>query len=1168
MLDPSTVRLPAEAEPEVAKRLSFLAAASEALSSSLDYATTLQRVAQLAVPRLADWCAVDIVDEDGAVSRLAIAHIDPDKAAWAHELSRRSPFNPDAPLGLARVLRTGEPEYYPELTDEMIAAAARDEETLVAARALGLRSAMIAPLVARGRTLGAITLVRAESGHHYIPDDLTLVGELARRAALAVDNAHLYAAEQRARESAERTARQLARLQALTTTLGTALTPSEVAAAVIGPDFGVLGARGVAIAQLAAGESMLELLGTAGYPDAHVSRRRRIRLSAETPLPDAVQRGEPIFLGSREEMAERYPRLIADPLFADDTALAAVPLMVEGRVLGGMALSFSVRQAFDPEERAFLLAVAHQCAQALDRARLYQAAQDARAATEAARQRQAFLAEVSSILASSLDYEETLSSVAELAVPRFADWCIVHILAPDGSLQQVAIAHADAERRNRVWDGYLHHFTRHAHPHPIAEVLGTGDAVLTRSLGPAEWEVIATDADHLRLIETIAPRSAIVAPLVAQGRQYGVVSFICSESDRHYGLDDLALARDLAQRAAVAVDNARLYREVEQYAARVTALAEASQAFTEASLNVQRVLDSVTRRAAELVGDLVIIRLLDEGSEWLRPVAMHHPDPEALAFVRDLLVNNPLRADEGIGGRVLQTGETLRAPVGPSGDIRALVKEPYLAYHERFGGNSVLMVPLTVRGRAIGTLSLFRDSPESLYTLDEENFVQDLAGRAALAIENARLFQTAQSSAARTKALAAAARAFAEASLDLPTVVETVVRRIAELVGDGCLICLRSSDRQVLEPAASYHADPEALDLARSLLTTPEPRLAEWLREPALAQREPVLIAPVDLERHRALIRPEYRAYLDRFPLRSLLIVPLRVRDRALGTLLAWRDQSLQPYTAEDQTFVTDLAGRAALAIENARLYQESQDAVRAREIFLSTASHELKTPLTTIKGYGQLLLRFLNQPQLDRRHLLELGTQLQGQIGRFEALVNDLLDVSRIQQGRLALRCEPIDLAKLTADVVARFEQSGERTPRHRLVLEASTLEGEWDPTRLDQVLTNLVSNALKYSPDGGIVRIVVRRRDGMAEIGVTDHGIGIPPEERARLFQPFVRGTKARAQAGGTGLGLYIARQIVEQHAGTIEVCSQPGAGTTVIVRLPLTLSGSEQSSTAALL
>lgn len=171
----------------------FLADASKELVGSLDWEATLQRVAELAVPVLADWCAVDVLQPDGSLELIAVAHVDPEKAAWAYELRRRFPIDPDAPTGVANVVRTGVPEMIPEITQEMIDAAdIRDAELLEVLERLQLSSVMYVPLIARGRMIGALEFVWAESGRHYTEEDLGVAEDLAARAALALDNARLY----------------------------------------------------------------------------------------------------------------------------------------------------------------------------------------------------------------------------------------------------------------------------------------------------------------------------------------------------------------------------------------------------------------------------------------------------------------------------------------------------------------------------------------------------------------------------------------------------------------------------------------------------------------------------------------------------------------------------------------------------------------------------------------------------------------------------------------------------------------------------------------------------------------------------------------------------------------------------------------------------------------
>lgn len=194
----------AREEAEAAhRRTNFLAESGAVLSSSLDYQTTVASVARMAVPGLADWCTVDLLDESGRVRRLAVAHADPSKVEWAAELERRYPTDPEAPRGVPQVLRTGESELHTDIPDEMLVAAAVNDEHLQIMREIGFTSAMIVPLAARGRTLGAVSFISAESGRRYGPEDLAFAEELARRCARAIDNALLYGEAQSARAAAE-----------------------------------------------------------------------------------------------------------------------------------------------------------------------------------------------------------------------------------------------------------------------------------------------------------------------------------------------------------------------------------------------------------------------------------------------------------------------------------------------------------------------------------------------------------------------------------------------------------------------------------------------------------------------------------------------------------------------------------------------------------------------------------------------------------------------------------------------------------------------------------------------------------------------------------------------------------------------------------------------------
>jgi signal transduction histidine kinase len=254
-------------------------------------------------------------------------------------------------------------------------------------------------------------------------------------------------------------------------------------------------------------------------------------------------------------------------------------------------------------------------------------------------------------------------------------------------------------------------------------------------------------------------------------------------------------------------------------------------------------------------------------------------------------------------------------------------------------------------------------------------------------------------------------------------------------------------------------------------------------------------------------------------------------------------------------------AGQRSLAAQEheRRLRAESERTANARREFLLTASHELKTPITSIKMAAQLLDRAVIQRhpafRVDQESILRWRDQLMLGVDRLENLVAELLDAARIQQGKIDLHPEPLDLAEVTRVIVERFEIATERTRNHDLVLDApEPVEGIWDPSGIDQVVTNLVSNALKYSPDGGLVTVRVEQEGDDARLTVTDTGIGIAPEQHDELFKPFARGLTLQHGISGTGLGLYITKRVVEQHGGTIDLQSIPGLGTTISVVLPL--------------
>ncbi|MCB0168158.1 MAG: GAF domain-containing protein, partial [Anaerolineae bacterium] len=344
----------------------ILAKIGDMLSTSLDYEERLIRLAHLAVPHLADWCGVDILTEANVVQRVAVAHTDPAKLALADELYHRYPPDWSQPTAEALVLQTGQAQLYPHITAEMVEASARDAEHLRLLREINIHSVMIVPLTAREKTFGVMTFIWAESAHRYDQNDLALAEEIARRAAIAIDNARLYKAEHDARREAELTAQRIASMQSVTAALSEAITPFDVAQVVLERGLAVLAADSGLLGLVDESNSQLEILHSFGYDRQRLAIWQSFPLTANLPLAETIRSGQPVFMETLDNLADRYPEWAKNRI-SDHHSLAALPLVVEGRVTGSMSVSFVRPRTFSSETRKFMISLARQCAQALER---------------------------------------------------------------------------------------------------------------------------------------------------------------------------------------------------------------------------------------------------------------------------------------------------------------------------------------------------------------------------------------------------------------------------------------------------------------------------------------------------------------------------------------------------------------------------------------------------------------------------------------------------------------------------------------------------------------------------------------------------------------------------------------------------------------------------------
>jgi signal transduction histidine kinase len=287
---------------------------------------------------------------------------------------------------------------------------------------------------------------------------------------------------------------------------------------------------------------------------------------------------------------------------------------------------------------------------------------------------------------------------------------------------------------------------------------------------------------------------------------------------------------------------------------------------------------------------------------------------------------------------------------------------------------------------------------------------------------------------------------------------------------------------------------------------------------------------------------------------RSAMVVPLHGAEGQLGVMLLASGESGRRYNTEDLELSEELASRAAMAIDNARLYRVVQAGVRQRDEFLSIAAHELRTPTTSLLAYAQLLQRRMQREQTGTPRDQRAVTVIAEQADRLSQLINSLLDLSRIEMGRLALARRPVELVGLLQRLVEDLRPSLQAHTLH-IDSEVESLVVQGDEVRLEQVFQNLLGNAIKYSPSGGPVTVCIAYVEDQAIVSVTDTGIGIPDVALPQLFQRFYRAENVHGtDISGIGIGLYVVQEIVSRHNGSVEVTSVEGEGSTFSVRLPV--------------
>jgi len=633
------------------------------------------------------------------------------------------------------------------------------------------------------------------------------------------------------------------------------------------------------------------------------------------------------------------------------------------------------------------------------------------------------------------------------------------------------------------------------------------------------------------------------APLNAGDQVIGVMNVSSFEPGVSYTHEQLQFFSTIADQAAAIIDKARLYQEMEERAQQLAALNEVGSVIT-STLDLSAVLHLIMDTAVDLLqaeaGSLVLV---DQETEELVFEVTAGPGSADLVGMR-------LPPGTGIMGTVIQDMESVIIRDAQSdqrwgGDLDAA-----------FVTRSIIAVPMISRGKPIGVIELLNRQDGGPFDEDDARLLTAFATNAAVSIENARLFtQTDQALAARVEELSMMQRIDRElnATLDYNRVMDLTLDWALRMTGAevGLLAVVVETDDGVrgLRFLANQGYPQDQVAAYEDTLWPLDRGIIGRVVQTGL----PELIEAVKSD-------PDYEEAVAGVV--SQLTVPIRREDQIIGVIAL---ESSQPALLDQGglDFVIRLADHAAIAIENARLFDQVRRANDAKTEFVSFVSHELKQPMTSMRGYTDLLASGATG-ELSEVQRSFLDT-IRSNVNRMNSLVSSLLDISRIESGRIRINLSDVSVEQVIEESLRTIRQQiDEKEQRLEVEVSPDLPLVRGDRERLIQVLTNLVSNAHKYTPSGGQIRVQARlqlgaegngARNGYVMCSVSDTGVGMSPQDQERLFTKYFRSEDPAVRSeSGTGLGLVITKSLVELQGGEIWVESEQGQGSTFAFTIPV--------------
>jgi signal transduction histidine kinase len=517
-------------------------------------------------------------------------------------------------------------------------------------------------------------------------------------------------------------------------------------------------------------------------------------------------------------------------------------------------------------------------------------------------------------------------------------------------------------------------------------------------------------------------------------------------------------------------------------------------------------------------------------------VALHHPDPVAQSEMAGLLNAAPLQVGQGMTGRVAATGESILVPQVDMEELLPGVPADYHPFLRRHPVSALICAPLRTRSRVIGTVTAVRTRPGERYEAEDLRLLEELAERAAVAIDNSRLYQETLESRARAEQLYRFARAVVAAN-ELEEVFESAMDALDRALGAQRSSILTTDEKGVMR----FRAWRGLSETYRRAIEGHSP----W--DPAEPAPQPLLVPDAE---HDPRMAP-YLAMLREERIAALAFVPLVTRGRLLGTFMLYYDRPHQ-FGAHEVKTARAIANHLSSVIVRFTVVNELRDTVRANELFAGVLAHDLRTPLAAMMTAAQLLLMQRDGAPPGFEADAKVARRILASGERMTAMIDQLLDFTRARSGGgIAVSPQPTNLADLCEQAVREIELAH---PDWSLRLdEVGDQQGAWDPDRMLQAISNLLANAGQHGvlAAGVDVRLDGTRRDHvMLEV---HNGGAIPELVLSRLFDPFRSTGHDRRRSQGLGLGLFIVHEIVRAHGGSVEVTSSDDHGTTFSVRLP---------------